>query len=144
MKFPRRKFLHLAAGAAAFETVSRTARAQTYPSRPVRWIVPYPPGGPSDILARLLGRWLSDRLRLPFVVDIRPGASSNIGTELVVRSTPDGYTLLLEAGANVINDTLFDKLGFNFIRDVAPVAGLIAAPLIMEVNPSVPARTVPE
>jgi tripartite-type tricarboxylate transporter receptor subunit TctC len=92
----------------------------------------------------LLGKWLSDRLGQPFVVDNRPGASGNIGTELVVRSAPDGYTLLLEAGANVINDALFDKLGFNFIRDVAPVAGLIATPLIMEVNPSVPARTVPE
>jgi tripartite-type tricarboxylate transporter receptor subunit TctC len=144
MEIPRRKFLHLAAGAAVLEAVSGTARAQTYPSRPVRWIVPYPPGGPTDILARLLGKWLSDRLGQPFVVDNRPGASGNIGTELVVRSAPDGYTLLLEAGANVINDALFDKLGFNFIRDVAPVAGLIATPLIMEVNPSVPARTVPE
>jgi tripartite-type tricarboxylate transporter receptor subunit TctC len=144
MKIPRRKFLRLAAGAAVIEAVSRTARAQAYPSRAVHWIVPYPPGGPTDILARLLGKWLSERLGQPFVVDNRPGASGNIGTELVVRSAPDGYTLLLEAGANVINDTLFDKLGFNFMRDVAPVAGLIAAPLIMEVNPSVPARTVPE
>jgi tripartite-type tricarboxylate transporter receptor subunit TctC len=144
MKFPRRKFLHLAAGAAVLPAVPRTARAQAYPARPVHWIVPYPPGGPTDILARLLGRWLSDRLGQPFVVDNRPGASGNIGTEQVVRSAPDGYTLLLEAGANVINDTLFDKLGFNFMRDVAPVAGLIAAPLIMEVNPSVPARTVLE
>jgi tripartite-type tricarboxylate transporter receptor subunit TctC len=144
MKIPRRKFLHLAAGAAVLPAVPRPARAQAYPARPVRWIVPYPPGGPTDILARLLGRWLSERLGQPFVIDNRPGASGNIGTEQVVRSAPDGYTLLLEAGANVINDTLFDKLGFNFIRDIAPVAGLIAAPLIMEVNPSVPARTVPE
>jgi tripartite-type tricarboxylate transporter receptor subunit TctC len=144
MKLQRRKFLQLAAGAAAIPAFSRKGRAETYPSRPVHWIVPYPPGGPTDILARLLGRWLSERLGQPFVIDNRPGASGNIGTEVVVRSAPDGYTLLLEAGANAINDTLFDKLAFNFIRDIAPVAGLIAAPLIMEVNPSVPARTVPE
>jgi tripartite-type tricarboxylate transporter receptor subunit TctC len=144
MKLPRRKFLHLAAGAATAPMLSRTARAQTYPSRPVHWIVPYPPGGPTDILARLLGRWLSERLGQPFVIDNRPGASGNIGTEIVARSAPDGYTLLLEAAANVINNTLFDKLGFDFMRDIAPVAGLIAAPLIMEVNPAFPARTVPE
>jgi tripartite-type tricarboxylate transporter receptor subunit TctC len=144
MRLPRRQFLHLAAGAAAFPVVPRIAWAQIYPSRPVHWIVPYPPGGPTDILARLLGQFLADRLGQPFVIDNRPGASGNIGTELVVRSAPDGYTLLLEAGANVINDALFDKLNFNFIRDIAPVAGLIEAPLIMEVNPAVPAKTVPE
>ncbi|HWF94973.1 MAG TPA: tripartite tricarboxylate transporter substrate binding protein [Xanthobacteraceae bacterium] len=142
MKIPRRKFLHLAAGAAALPAVSLVASAQTYPARPVHLIVPYPPGGPSDILARIFGQWLSERLGRPFVIDNRPGASGNVATELVVRSAPDGYTLLLVSAANAINETLFDKL--NFIRDIAPVAGLISTPLIMEVNPSFPAKTVPE
>ena len=144
VKFPRRKFLHLAAGAAALPVLPHVARAQTYPTRPVHLIAPYPPGGPSDILARIFGQWLSERLGWPFVIDDRPGASGNIGTELVARAAPDGYTLLLVSAANAINETLFDKLNFNFIRDIAPVAGLISAPLIMEVNPSVPATTVPE
>ena len=142
MKLLRRQFLHLAAGAVAVPAVSRIAWAQTYPARPVHLIAPYPPGGPADILARIIGQWLSERLGQPFVIDNRPGASGNIGTELVMRSAPDGYTLLLVAAANAVNVTLFDKL--NFIHDIAPVAGLISAPLIMEVNPSVPAKTVPE
>ena len=141
MILPRRQFLHLAAAATALPAVSRIASAQTYPARQVHLIVPYPPGGPSDILARIFGQWLSERLGRPFVIDNRPGASGNTATELVVRSAPDGYTLVLVSAANAINQTLFDKL--DFIRDVAPVAGLISTPLIMEVNPSVPAKTFP-
>src|SRR5881398_1738107 len=117
MKLPRRKFLHLAAGAAALPAVSRTARAQAYPTRPVRWIVPFPAGGPTDILARLIGQWLSERLGQPFIIDNRPGAGGNIGTEAVVRAPPDGYTLLLAGTFNAINATLYDKLNHNFIRD---------------------------
>ena len=144
MKFPRRKFLNLAAVAAALPAVSRLARAQAYPSRPVRWIVPYPPGGPTDAVARLLGQRLSERLGQPFIIENWPGAAGNIGTEVVVRSPPDGYMLLLVVGANAINTTLFEKLNFNFIRDIAPVAGIIRAPLVMEVNSSFPAKSVPE
>ena len=144
MKLPRRQFLHLAAGAAALPVASRVAWAQSYPTRSVRWIVPFPPGGGTDIVARLIGQWLSGRLGEPFVIENRPGASTNIGTEAVVRATPDGYTLLLVASVNAINATLYDKLSFNFIRDIAPVASIIRQPLIMLVNPSVPAKTVPE
>jgi tripartite-type tricarboxylate transporter receptor subunit TctC len=144
MKLPRRKFLHLAAGAAALPAVSRIARAQTYPSRPVRWIVGFAPGGGNDIVARLMGQWLSERLGQPFIIDNRPGGGTNIGTEAVVRAPADGYTLLLVSTTQAINATLYDKLNFNFIRDIAPVAGVSRGALVMVVNPSVPATTVPE
>jgi tripartite-type tricarboxylate transporter receptor subunit TctC len=144
MKLPRRKFLHLAAGAAALPAVSRIAGAQSYPSRPVRIIVGFPAGGGVDIVARLIGQWLSERLRQPFVIENRPGAGSNIATEVVVRAPADGYTLLLVHASNAINATLYDKLNFNFIRDIAPVAGIIVVPNVMVLNPSVPAKTVPE
>jgi tripartite-type tricarboxylate transporter receptor subunit TctC len=144
MKLPRRQFLHLAAGAAALPAMSRFAWAQAYPTRPVRLIVPLAPGGATDIVARLIGQWLSERLGQPFVIDNRPGGGTNIGTEAVVRAPPDGYTLLLASTANAINATLYDKLNFNFIRDIAPVAGIISHPLVMAMNPSVPAKTVPE
>ena len=144
MKFPRRQFLHLAAGAAALPAVSRFAWAQTYPSRPVRIIVGFAAGGPNDILARLIGQWLSERLGQPFVIENRPGAGSNIATEAVVRAPPDGYTLLLVGSPNAINATLYDKLNFNFIRDIAPVASFIRGALVMVVHPSVPAKTLPE
>jgi tripartite-type tricarboxylate transporter receptor subunit TctC len=120
------------------------ATAQTYPTRPVRFIIGYPPGGSADLTARLLGQWLSERLGQPFVIESRPGASTNIATEAVVRAPPDGYTLLLVAPANAINATLYEKLNFNFIHDIAPVAGIIRFPNVMVVNPSVPAKTVPE
>jgi hypothetical protein len=122
MKLPRRNFLHLAAGAAALPAVSRVAQAQAYPTRPVRIIVGFPPGGGADITARLIGQWLSERLGQPFIIDNRPGAGSNIATEAVVRAPADGYTLLLVGAFNAVNATLYDKLNFNFIRDVAPVA----------------------
>ena len=144
MKLPRRNFLHLAAGAAALPAVSRVARAQAYPTRPVRWIVPAPPGGPLDLVARLLGQWLSERLGQPFIIENRPGGGTNIGTETVARAPADGYTLLSVVTAAAINATLYDKLSFNFIRDIAPVASVIRVPLVMVVNPSLPARTVPE
>jgi tripartite-type tricarboxylate transporter receptor subunit TctC len=144
MKLPRRKFLHLAAGAAALPAVSRIAWAQAYPSRPVRIIAPTAPGGAPDILARLIGPWLSERLGQQFVVENRPGSGTNIGTEVVVRASPDGYTLLMVASANAINATLYDKLNFIFLRDIAAVAGIISLPFVMVVNPSVPAKTVPE
>jgi tripartite-type tricarboxylate transporter receptor subunit TctC len=144
MKLPRRTFLYLTAGAAALPAVSRIARAQAYPTRPVRIIVGFPPAGGADIVARLIGQWLSERLGQQFVVENRPGAGSNIGTEAVVRAPPDGYALLLVTSPNAINATLYDKLSFNFIRDIAPVAGLTGDPNVMEVNPSVPVKTVPE
>jgi tripartite-type tricarboxylate transporter receptor subunit TctC len=144
MKLPRRNFLHLAAGAAALPAVARIARAQTYPSRPVRLLVGFAPGGPGDILARLMGHWLSERLGQPFVVENRTGAATNIATEAVVRAPADGYTLLFVTMANAINATLYDKLNFNFIRDIAPVAAIIVVPNVMVVNLSVPAKTVPE
>ena len=144
MKLARRRFLYLATAAAALASVSRMATAQTYPTRPVRLIIGYPPGGSADITARLLGQWLSERLGQPFVIESRPGASTNIATEAVVRAPPDGYTLLLVAPANAINATLYEKLNFNFISDIAPVAGIIRFPNVMVVNPSVPAKTVPE
>jgi tripartite-type tricarboxylate transporter receptor subunit TctC len=144
MKLPRRQLLHLAAGAAALPVVSRIARAQAYPTRPVRLIIGYPPGGASDITARLMGQWLSERLGQPFIIESRPGGGTNIATEAVVHAPPDGYTLLLVAPANAINATLYKKLNFNFIHDIAPVAGLIRFANVMQVNPSVPAKTVPE
>src|SRR6516162_8836755 len=144
MKLPRRKFLHLAAGAAALPAVSRFAWAQAYPTQPVRIIVGVAPGGPTDILARLMGQWLSERLGQPFVIENRPGAAGNIGTEAVVKSPPDGYTLLLAGTPNTTNATLYDKLNFNFIRDIAPVATISRNTLVMVLHPSVPAKTVPE
>jgi tripartite-type tricarboxylate transporter receptor subunit TctC len=145
MKLPhRRQFLHLAASAAALPTVSRVAWAQAYPTRPVRIIVGVPPGGGIDIVARLIGQWLSERLGQQFVIENRPGAGTNIATEAVVRAPADGYTLLLVTAANAINTTLYEKLNFSFIRDIAPVAGIIVVPNVMPVNPSVPAKTVPE
>jgi tripartite-type tricarboxylate transporter receptor subunit TctC len=144
MKLPRRKFLHLAAGAAALPAVMRFAWAQAYPARPVRLVVGFTAGQTADIAARLMGQWLSERLGQPFVIDNRPGASGTIATELVVRAPPDGYTLLYVTASNYINATLYEKLNYNFIRDIAPVAGNISSPLVMEVNPSVPVKTVPE
>ena len=145
MKLPhRRQFLYLAAGAAALPTLSRVAKAQAYPSRPVRMIVPFGSAGASDIVARVMGQWLSERLGQQFVVENRPGAGGNLGTEAVVRAPPDGYTLVMVGQPNAINATLYDKLSFNFISDVAPVAGVIRFPNVMNVTPSVPAKTVPE
>jgi tripartite-type tricarboxylate transporter receptor subunit TctC len=144
MKLLRRRFLHLAGGAVALPAVSRMACAQAYPARPVRIIVGSATAGMLDILARLMGQWLSDRLSQPFVIENRPGAGTNVGTEAVVNANPDGHTLLLIAPGSAINATLYDKLSFNFIRDIAPVAGIIRAPNIMEVHPSVPVKTVPE
>ena len=144
MKPRRRQFLHLAAGVAVLPAMSRFARAQTYPTRPVRLIIGYPPGGSADMTARLMGQWLSERLGQTFVIESRPGAATNIATEAVVHAPPDGYTLLLVAPANAINVTLYEKLNYNFVHDIAPVAGLIRFPNVMEVNPSVPAKTVPE
>jgi tripartite-type tricarboxylate transporter receptor subunit TctC len=144
MKLPRRQFLHLAAGAAALPAASRIASAQAYPSRPVRIIAPTGPAGAPDILARLIAPWLSERLGQQFVVENRPGSGNNIGTEAVVRAPPDGYTLLIVSSSNTINATLYDKLNFIFLRDIAPVAGLISLPFVMVVNPSVPAKTVAE
>jgi tripartite-type tricarboxylate transporter receptor subunit TctC len=145
MKLPRRTFLHLAAGAAALPAVSRIARAQTaYPTRPVRIIVGFAPGGAPDIVARLLAPSLSERLGQPIIVENRTGAGSNIATEAVVNAPPDGHTLLLVSPPNFVNATLYEKLNYNFIRDIAPIAALIRVPNVMEVHPSVPAKTVPE
>jgi tripartite-type tricarboxylate transporter receptor subunit TctC len=144
MKLPRRQFLHLAAGALALPAASRLAAAPTYPSRPVRLIVGFTAGGGSDILARLTGQWLSERLGQPFVIENRTGAGSNIATEIVVNAPADGHTLLLATTGNAVNATLYEKLDFNFIRDIAPVAGVLRAPNVMLVHPAVPARTVPE
>jgi len=144
MKLLRRQFLHLAAGAVALPTVSRIALALDYPTRPVHVIVGYPPGSGPDIEARLIGQWLSERLGQPFIIENRPGAASNLATEAVVHAPADGYTLLLVASANASNATLYDKLSFNFIRDIAPVASIMRAPFVMQVNPSFPAKSVPE
>jgi tripartite-type tricarboxylate transporter receptor subunit TctC len=145
MKLPhRRQFLHLAAGATALPAVSRIAWAQAYPTRPVRLIVGSAPGGGADIVARLVAQWLSERIGQSFIIDNRPGAATNIGTEAVVRAPPDGYTLLMVGPANAINATLYERLNYNFIRDIAPVAGLTRDPMVMEVNPSLPVKTVPE
>ena len=145
MKLPhRRQFLHLTAGAAALLAVSCVAWAQSYPIKPVRLIVGFAPAGGTDITARLIGQWLSERLGQQFIIENRPGAGSNIATEAVVRAPPDGYTLLVATSANAFNATLYDKLNFNFIRDIAPVAGIIIVPDVMVVHPSVPAKTIPE
>jgi len=144
VKLPRRTFLHLAAGAAALPTVSRIARAQTYPTRPVRMIVPTPPGDMLDTLARLIGQRLSERLGQPFIIDNRAGAATNIGTEAVVRASPDGYTLLLFGPPSAINVTLYEKLNFNFLADIVPVGGIAQAPNVLEVNLSLPVSTVVE
>jgi tripartite-type tricarboxylate transporter receptor subunit TctC len=140
----RRRFLHLAAGAAVLPAMSRIANAQAYPMRPVRWIVGFAAGGLNDILARLVGQILSERLGQPFVIENRPGAGGNIATEAVVNATGDGYTLLLIGSSNTINPSLYDKLSFNFLRDIVPVAGIVRVPLVMVVTPSLPVRTVPE
>jgi tripartite-type tricarboxylate transporter receptor subunit TctC len=144
MNVARRRFLHLAMGTAALPALSRIARAQTYPARAVHLIVGYAAGGPNDTTARLTGQWLSERFGQPFVIENRTGAGGNIGTEVVVRAPPDGYTLLLASSSNAVNTTLYDKLSFDFMRDTVPVAGLVRVPNIMVVNPSVPAKTVPE
>jgi tripartite-type tricarboxylate transporter receptor subunit TctC len=144
MKLPRRNFLHLAASAAALPAVSRTARAQAYPTRPVRWIVGFAPGGGNDIVARLMGQWLSERTGQQFIIENRPGAGTNIATEAVVNAPPDGYTLLLVGLPNASNASLYEKLNFNFIRDIAPIAGIARGSQVMVVIPSVPAKTVPE
>jgi len=144
MQLPRRRFLSLAAGAVASPAVSRFAWAQSYPARPVRVIVGFAAGGPTDITARLIAQWLTERLGQQFIIDNRPGAGSNIGTEAVVRAPPDGYTLLIVGATNAVNTTLYEKLTFNLIRDIVPVAGIIRVPLILEVHPSVPVKTVPE
>jgi tripartite-type tricarboxylate transporter receptor subunit TctC len=144
MKLARRHFLNLATSVVSLPVLSRFARAEAYPTRSVRLIVNVAAGGGADIVARLIGQWLTERLGQPFVVENRPGAGGNIGTEAVVRAAPDGYTLLVVVAANAINVTLYDKLNFNFIRDIAPVSGIYRTPLVMEVIPSFPARTVPE
>ena len=144
MKLPRRKFLYLAAGAAALPTGARFASAQSYPTKPVRWTVPIAPGGPNDILARLMCQWLSERLGQPFVVEHRPGGGSNIGTAAVVNAPADGYTLLTVATVAAINATLYENLSFNLIRDIAPIAGIISVSNAILVHPSVPATTIPE
>jgi tripartite-type tricarboxylate transporter receptor subunit TctC len=145
MKLPRRLFLQLAAAAATLPAAPRIAGAQAYPMRPVRLIVPFASGGASDILARLIGQWLSERLGQPFIVEMRPGAGGNVGTEAVVGSPPDGQTLLMvNAAPSAINATLYDKLSFNFLRDMAPVGGVLRTPLVLQVTPSFAPRTVPE
>jgi tripartite-type tricarboxylate transporter receptor subunit TctC len=144
MKFPRRRLLHLAAGAAALPAISRIAWAQTYPSRPVRLVVGFAPGGGTDVVARLMGQWLSERLGQPFIIENRSGAGSNIATEAVVKAPPDGHTLLVATSANAVSATLYDKLNFDFIRDIVPVGCIGREPNVMVVNPSVPAKTVLE
>ena len=144
MTLPRRAVLSLAAGAAALPALSRSARAETYPARPVRIIVGFPAGGTTDLTARVTGQWLSQRLGQPFIIENRPGAASNIATEAVVNAPADGYTLLIIGSWNASNATLYDKLNFNFIRDIAPVSSIMRQPSVMEVNSSVPARTIPE
>jgi tripartite-type tricarboxylate transporter receptor subunit TctC len=144
MKFPRRRFLSLAAVTLALPAVSRLARAQSYPTRPLRIVIGYPAGGSTDLVARIMGRWLSERLGQPVVIENKPGAGTNLATQTVVNAPPDGYTLLFAVASNAINASLYDTLPFNFLRDIAPVAGLVELPLVLEVNPSVPARTVAE
>ena len=144
MKLPRRDFLHLAAGAAALPAFARIAWAQAYPTRPVRIIVPYPPSGAPDIVARLMGQWISDRLGQQFIIENRPGAGGNIGTETAVRAPADGYTLLYVVTANAISPALFDKLNFNFLHDIAPVGGITRVPNVVSVTPSLPVETIPQ
>jgi tripartite-type tricarboxylate transporter receptor subunit TctC len=144
MKLPRRQLLYLTAGAAALPAVTRIARAQTYPTRPVRIIVGFPAAGTTDIAARIIGQWLSERLGQQFIIENRPGAGGNIGAEAAVRAPADGYTLLMAGTPNAINATLYEKLNFNFVSDIAPVAGVMRFPLVIDLNPSVPVKTVPE
>ncbi len=144
MKLPRRQLLHLAAGAAALPVVSSIARAQTYPTRPVRWIVGFPPGGGADTVARIMGPWLSERLGQQVIIENRPGASTNIAAQAVVNSPPDGYTLLFYGASTVVNTSIFHNLPFDVRRDIAPVSGLVAYPMVLVANPSVPAKTVAE
>jgi tripartite-type tricarboxylate transporter receptor subunit TctC len=144
MKLRRRQFLSLATGAAALSALPRIAAALDYPTRPVRLILSFPAGGPNDVVGRLLGQWLSERLGQPFIIENRSGAGGTVGTEVVVRAAPDGYTLLQVNTPNAINATLYDSLNYNFIRDIVPVASIIRTPLVMEVNPSFPTKTVPE
>src|SRR5215475_9892670 len=144
MKLPRRKFLHLVAGAAALPFAPYVAKAQAYPTRPVRLIIGYAAGGGNDILARILGQWLSERLGQQFVIENRPGAGTNIATEMLVKAPADGYTLMLVGPAHAINATLYEKLNFNFVRDVAPIGSFVRMPLVLVVNPSLPTKTVPE
>jgi tripartite-type tricarboxylate transporter receptor subunit TctC len=144
MRLSRRKFLHLAVAAGSLPALTSITRAQAYPVRPVRIVVPFAAGGSTDIIARLIGQWLSARLGQPFVIENRPGAGSNIGTEVVVNAPPDGYTLLLVGASSAINATLYDKLNFNFLRDITPVSGIMSIPFILAVNPSFPAKTVSE
>jgi len=144
MTFPRRQFLQLAAAAAMLPAVSTVAKAQGYPTRPIRLIIGYTPGGSADLTARLMGQWLSERLGQPFVIENRPGGGTNIATEAALRSPPDGYTLLLAAPANAVNATLYEKLNFNFLAEAEPVAGLIRFPNVVVVNPQLPVKTIPE
>jgi tripartite-type tricarboxylate transporter receptor subunit TctC len=144
MKLPRRQFLHLAAGAAALPTASRYAWAQTYPTRPVRWIVGFPAGGGASIVVRIVAQWLSERLGQPVIIENKPGASTNLSVQTVVNSAPDGYTMLYIGASAVVNSSLFEALPFNLLRDIAPISGLIDFPLVMIVNPSIPAKTVAE
>ena len=144
MKLPRRQFLHLAAGAAMLPAVSNIARAQSYPTRPIRLIIGYTPGGSADLTARLMGQWLSERLGQSFVIENRPGGGTNIATEAALRAAPDGYSLLLVAPANAINATLYSKLNFNFLQEMVPIAGIIRFPNVVVVNPEVPVKTIPE
>ncbi len=144
MKIPRRTFLHLAAGAGTLPAISRFASAQSYPARPVRIIVGFPAGGTTDIGARLIAQWLSERLGQQFIVENRPGAGTHAATEAVVKAAPDGYTLLMATSSNAINATLYERMNYNFLRDTVPVAGVIRSPLVLEVHPSVPVKTVSE
>jgi len=144
MNLPRRQFLYLAAGAATLPAVSPIARAQTYPTRPVRWIVGFPPGGGADTVARIMGPWLSERLGQQVVIENRPGASTNIAAQAVVNSPPDGYTLLFYGASTVVNRSIFHDLPFDVLRDIAPVAGLVAYPMVLVAHPSLPAKTVAE
>jgi tripartite-type tricarboxylate transporter receptor subunit TctC len=144
MTLPRRQFLHAAAGAVAFSALLSSAQAQTYPTRPVRIVVGFPAGGPTDIVARVMAQWLSERLGQEFFVENRPGAASNIGTEAALRAPPDGYSLLQVTSSNAVNATFYEKLNFDLMRDMTPVAGIIRVPFVMVITPSIPAKTVPE
>jgi tripartite-type tricarboxylate transporter receptor subunit TctC len=144
MKLPRRRFLHLAGAALAAPAIARRASAQAYPARPVRWVLGYPAGGSTDILVRIIGNWLTERLGQPFVVENKPGAGTNLAVQAVVNAPPDGYTLLFVATSNAINATSYESLPFNFLRDIAPVAALAELPFVLEVNPSLPAKSVAE
>jgi tripartite-type tricarboxylate transporter receptor subunit TctC len=144
MKLPRRQFLRLAAAAAALPAVSHVSWAQSYPSRPVRWVVGFAPGGGNDIVARLMGQWLAERTGQPFIIENRPGGGTNIATEAVINAPPDGHTLLLAGLPNATNASLFAKLNFNFMRDITPIAGIVRIPNVVVVNPSMPAKTLPE